>query len=122
MTTLSNPDRAGRLAAALERDGPTCVWCGRTFGPLVTPTTEHVVPRIKGGPSWAENEVAACSRCNHRKADRLLSELGWSLPFRPCAPASTVAVLFGYARRDPAWEPYLLHMPSPVRVMSQAAG
>jgi hypothetical protein len=32
-----------------------------------------------------------------------------------------VAVLFGYARRDPAWEPYLISMPSPVRVVSQAA-
>ena len=27
-------------------------------------TTEHVVPRVKGGPSWIENEVAACRRCN----------------------------------------------------------
>ena len=27
-------------------------------------TTEHVIPRIKGGPSWIENEVAACRRCN----------------------------------------------------------
>ena len=30
-------------------------------------TTEHVVPRIKGGPSWIENEVAACSRCNGQR-------------------------------------------------------
>jgi len=30
----------------------------------VAATTEHVVPRIKGGPSWIENEVAACRRCN----------------------------------------------------------
>ena len=58
---------ADRLAASLLRDGPTCVWCGRTFGPLVPPTTEHLVPRVKGGPSWTENEVAACSRCNGRR-------------------------------------------------------
>ena len=30
-------------------------------------TTEHVVPRIKGGPSWVENEVAACRRCNGQR-------------------------------------------------------
>ncbi len=30
-------------------------------------TTEHVVPRLKGGPSWIENEVAACSRCNGQR-------------------------------------------------------
>ena len=57
-------DRAARLDAAVERDGPTCIWCGRVLTGQVTPTTEHVVPRVKGGPSWLENEVAACGRCN----------------------------------------------------------
>ncbi len=57
-------DRAARLEAAVERDGPTCMGCGRALTGQVTPTTEHVVPRVKGGPSWLENEVAACSRCN----------------------------------------------------------
>ena len=57
-------DRAARLEAAVERDGRTCIWCGRALSGQVTPTTEHVVPRVKGGPSWLENEVAACSRCN----------------------------------------------------------
>ena len=58
------PDRVTRLALAIERDGPTCIWCGRELTGLVSPTTEHVVPRVKGGPSWPENEVAACRRCN----------------------------------------------------------
>jgi HNH endonuclease len=58
------PDRAARLALAVQRDGPTCIWCGRQLTGLVHPTTEHVVPRVKGGPSWPENEVAACRRCN----------------------------------------------------------
>jgi hypothetical protein len=57
-------DRAARLRAAVERDGPTCIWCGRVFAGQVAPTTEHVVPRVKGGPSWLDNEVAACRRCN----------------------------------------------------------
>jgi hypothetical protein len=48
----------------VERDGPTCIWCGRVLTGRVTATTEHVVPRVKGGPSWLENEVAACGRCN----------------------------------------------------------
>jgi hypothetical protein len=63
-------DRAGRLRAALERDGATCVWCGRAFTGLVGATTEHVVPRVKGGPSWPENEVAACRRCNADRGHR----------------------------------------------------
>jgi len=60
-------DRADRLTAILERDGPTCIWCGRSFGALIRPTTEHVVPRVKGGPAWAENEVPACRSCNRRR-------------------------------------------------------
>ena len=79
------PTRAKRLAAALARDGATCVWCARAFGSLVRPTTDHLVPRVKGGPSWAENELAACRRCNgergHRTPTDWLDEClrrGWS--------------------------------------------
>lgn len=56
--------RAERLLVVLARDGSRCVWCRRELGGRVAATTEHVVPRIKGGPSWIENEVAACRRCN----------------------------------------------------------
>ena len=64
------PGRAQRLTDALERDGDTCIWCGRVLGGLVPPTTEHVVPRLKGGPSWSANEVAACRRCNAERGHR----------------------------------------------------
>jgi hypothetical protein len=69
------PSRGERLEAVLERDGGTCTWCGRGFGDLVTPTTDHVVPRVKGGPSWLENEVAACRRCNAERGHR--SPVDW---------------------------------------------
>ena len=68
------PDRRSRLGLILERDGPTCVWCGRRFEGLVRPTTEHLVPRLKGGPSWIENEVAACRRCNGQRGHLPLGE------------------------------------------------
>ena len=66
--------RSQRLIRILERDGPTCVWCGRRFAGLVRPTTEHLVPRLKGGPSWLENEVAACRRCNGERGHATLGE------------------------------------------------
>jgi 5-methylcytosine-specific restriction endonuclease McrA len=74
-SVIGQPDRATRLEAALVRDGATCVWCGRRFGDLVRPTTEHLVPRVKGGPSWLENEVAACRRCNRERGH--LSPAQW---------------------------------------------
>ena len=67
-------NRKGRLGLILARDGPTCVWCGRRFEGLVRPTTEHLVPRLKGGPSWLENEVAACRRCNGQRGHASLGE------------------------------------------------
>jgi hypothetical protein len=72
MKAMSRPllDRAGRLREVLDRDGATCIWCGRAFDALMLPTTEHVVPRVKGGPSRLENEVAACGRCNAGRGHR----------------------------------------------------
>lgn len=63
-------DRAAssaRLGLIVARDGDGCVWCSRPFDRLVRPTREHVIPRIRGGPSWLENEVAACARCNRER-------------------------------------------------------
>ncbi|MDF3051541.1 MAG: endonuclease [Pseudonocardia sp.] len=68
MSSPSNqPDRAARLRAAVERDGSRCVWCRRECAGLVRGTTDHLVPKVKGGPSWVENEVLACSRCNRER-------------------------------------------------------
>ena len=80
-------NRRERLEQILQRDGDTCVWCGRTVGEaLVEATTEHVIPKVKGGPSWIENEVAACKRCNVRRGHRTLAD--WA---RQC--------------KDNGWEP-----------------
>ncbi|GGM18440.1 HNH endonuclease [Nakamurella endophytica] len=64
------PGRAQRLEQVLLRDGASCLWCGRPFAGLVVPTTDHLVPQVKGGPSWLENEVAACRRCNGQRGHR----------------------------------------------------
>lgn len=71
MTTklpLRQLDRRGRMAQILERDGYECIWCRRPIEVgLNRATTEHLIPRVKGGPSWLENEVAACRGCNGRR-------------------------------------------------------
>lgn len=67
-------DRRQRLDVILQRDGTSCVWCARPFEALVRPTTEHLVPRVKGGPSWLENEVAACRRCNRERGHSAIGE------------------------------------------------
>jgi 5-methylcytosine-specific restriction endonuclease McrA len=63
----AQPARADRLRTAMDRDGAACVWCGRPISRLVRATTDHLVPKVKGGPSWLENEVVACPRCNRER-------------------------------------------------------
>ena len=63
----AQPARRERLRTAVDRDGPRCVWCRRECVGLVRPTTDHLVPKVKGGPSWLENEVVACARCNRER-------------------------------------------------------
>lgn len=88
--------------AVLERDGHSCVYCG-----VRADTIDHVRPRSRGGLHVWTNVVAACARCNHRKGDRLLHELGWHLAHPPVQPSATVAVVMGWAAREPSWEQYL---------------
>jgi 5-methylcytosine-specific restriction endonuclease McrA len=65
------PSRSERRALALARDGAVCVWCRRALDDRrVRATTEHLVPRVKGGPSWLENELVACARCNRERGHR----------------------------------------------------
>ncbi|HEY2636971.1 MAG TPA: hypothetical protein VGI54_06250, partial [Solirubrobacteraceae bacterium] len=58
---MHQASRAERLRRAMERDGHECVWCRRPLAPGARDASlEHVVPRLKGGPAWPENEVCAC--------------------------------------------------------------
>lgn len=90
-------------AALMRRDNYKCAYCGRH-----AETIDHVLPRSRGGQHAWENCVAACQLCNHRKADRLLSEIGWTLPVAPVVPRGAHWRLIGAQYDgDPQWQPYL---------------
>lgn len=86
----------------LQRDNHRCAYCGAGAD-----TVDHVQPRSRGGRHEWTNVVAACVRCNHRKADRLLGELGWQLAFTPRAPRWSVALGAAVSRAEPSWSRYL---------------
>ena len=90
-------------AALMRRDNYRCAYCSRH-----AETIDHVLPRSRGGQHTWENCVASCTMCNHRKADRLLAEIGWTLPVVPAVPRGAHWRLIGaHHDGDPQWEAYL---------------
>lgn len=90
-------------SALMLRDNHRCAYCGTR-----AETIDHVVPRSRGGAHSWENCVACCAKCNRRKADKTLSELGWRLPTAPRAPRGRHwRLLAGSSEPDPLWLPYL---------------
>lgn len=90
-------------AALMRRDLTRCGYCGAR-----ATTIDHVVPRSRGGTHTWENCVACCASCNHRKADRLLGELGWTLRTVPTVPKGRHWRLLATIKDiDPVWLQYL---------------
>jgi 5-methylcytosine-specific restriction endonuclease McrA len=71
----------------LARDGHRCGYCGKAGR-----TVDHIVPRCQGGQNTWANTVAACDRCNQRKADRTPKQAGMVLHITPYAPTWAAGV------------------------------
>lgn len=90
-------------AALMHRDLFRCGYCSAK-----ATTIDHVIPRSRGGAHTWENCIACCASCNHRKADRLLSEIGWTLRVAPVAPKGRHWRLLAAIKEiDPAWTQYI---------------
>lgn len=86
------------------RDQYTCQYCGKKTQEL---TLDHVVPRRQKGAHTWENVVAACSRCNLRKAGRTPEEANMRLKTQPRIPQpNPYRILQNRAILD-EWKPYL---------------
>lgn len=69
-----------------ERDDYLCQYCGKHITEKSDLTTDHVLPKSRGGKTTYENMVTACSHCNKKKNDRMPEEAGMfpkKKPFRP---------------------------------------
>ncbi len=71
------------------RDGYRCQYCNRAsyeLRPRESLTRDHVVPISRGGLNVWTNVVTACSPCNTRKANHLVTEIGMQLAHAPSEP------------------------------------
>lgn len=68
-------------SGVLARDKHRCAYCrGHAT------TLDHVLPVSRGGTSTWLNTVAACTKCNGRKADRTPTEARMRLLWEPYVP------------------------------------
>ncbi|WP_349306938.1 HNH endonuclease [Cellulomonas sp. ES6] len=107
---VADPLRARPRAPAAAADAPHRAPARRPPVRVLRLARRHRgprAPRSRGGRHEWTNVVAACRRCNHRKADHLLHEIGWELAWTPSAPRGATAFLRGVAADEPAWSAYL---------------
>lgn len=88
----------------LRRDRYRCQYCGRSSDEL---TTDHVVPRSRGGEDSWENLTTACMACNNRKGNRTPESAGMQLLSTPKKPAFYSFIKFYHPRSHDKWKPYL---------------
>ena len=86
------------------RDHYTCQYCGKRSQHL---TLDHVVPRRQHGPHTWDNVVAACGRCNLRKAGRTPEEANMLLNRLPTAPQPNPYRILENRTILEEWSPYI---------------
>lgn len=89
-----------------RRDDWACQYCGDEL-PRKKLTIEHIVPSSRGGQTSWTNCVAACKKCNGRKADRTPEEAGMPLRKEPRKPNWKVQLRAPKGLLRPSWAPFL---------------
>ena len=109
-THIKRPRPQLRLSrrSVLARDNYTCQYCGRRGNNDLT--VDHVIPKRLGGPSSWENLVCCCKRCNTRKGDKTVEQIGFVLNRKPRKPKYVPFISltkFISGARNEVWRDYL---------------
>ena len=86
------------------RDRFTCQYCGKKAQDL---TLDHVIPRRQNGAHTWENVVAACNRCNLRKAGHTPAEARMKLRTVPRVPDPNPYLILQNRTILEVWKPYI---------------
>lgn len=88
----------------LRRDNFQCQYCSKRIGAM---TTDHIVPKGKGGSDSWENLVCACAECNSKKGNNPYSYAGLKLLRRPKKPSYFTFVINALGKIPDEWRSYL---------------
>lgn len=90
------------------RDGYRCQYCGEQCS-MKELTYDHVIPRAQGGKTTWTNIVAACFKCNAKKAGRTPEQARMRLLKKPVQPVDTPAVMIPISKESipDAWRDYV---------------
>ena len=86
------------------RDRFTCQYCNKKSQDL---TLDHVIPRRQHGTHSWNNVVAACTRCNLRKAGRTPAEANMMLTKEPRPPDPNPYQILQNRSILEEWQPYI---------------
>jgi 5-methylcytosine-specific restriction endonuclease McrA len=89
-----------------RRDQYTCQYCGIRL-PSEELSIDHVIPKSRGGKTAWDNCVLACIRCNTKKANKTLREVGFQLICKPEKPRWSPFEEVGKRERPTSWEKFL---------------
>ena len=85
-----NPQKHAKVGISnrtlFGRDRNICAYCAGHFANFRELSRDHIVPRSRGGPNTWMNLVTSCRKCNAKKGDRLLKEVGMELIYLPYVP------------------------------------
>jgi len=93
--------------SVFARDNYTCQYCGYRGSDL---TVDHVIPKRLGGPTSWDNLVCCCKKCNTKKGDKTLAQVGFILKSPPRKPRYVPFISltkFINGTRNEVWRDYL---------------
>jgi len=70
-----------------NRDKGICQYCRVAVSKDIA-EIDHIYPKSKGGAASWDNLVLSCPKCNFRKKDKTIAEIGYKLIRKPIKPTS----------------------------------
>jgi len=106
MSYINKPIHQRKISrqGILFRDQNTCQYCGKSSESL---TLDHIIPKSRGGKHTWENVVAACIKCNHKKAGSTPQEAKMKLINKAKKPnINSSYMIRGKTAKE--WKPFLI--------------